>query len=132
MGDGYVRYSSPPVGGAQPQQPLQQQQQHGASASASASGYAPPGGGGGVHTRGYSGQQQPMGYGQQQQNFGWSGVDPATAHMGMQFGKSAVAAGQDYVEKNVRMSGPAHLDLALPPAPDGQDVLFRHQLVCAA
>lgn len=38
----------------------------------------------------------------------WNGVGPnpwgindATAQMGMQFGKSAVMAGQDYVEKNV-------------------------------
>lgn len=29
------------------------------------------------------------------------GMNDATAQMGMQFGKSAVAAGQDYVEKNV-------------------------------
>lgn len=28
-------------------------------------------------------------------------MNDATAQMGMQFGKSAVAAGQEYVEKNV-------------------------------
>lgn len=33
---------------------------------------------------------------------GWPGVNDATTQMGVQFGKSAVAAGQDYVEKNVR------------------------------
>ena len=29
------------------------------------------------------------------------GVNDATAQMGMQFGRSAVSAGQEYVEKNV-------------------------------
>jgi hypothetical protein len=32
---------------------------------------------------------------------GWGSMNDATAQMGVQFGKSAVAAGQDYVEKNV-------------------------------
>ena len=37
-----------------------------------------------------------------QQGFGaWGGMNDATTQMGMQFGKSAVAAGQEYVEKNV-------------------------------
>lgn len=36
---------------------------------------------------------------------GWPGMNDATAQMGVQFGKSAVAAGQDYVEKNVRGDG---------------------------
>ena len=31
----------------------------------------------------------------------WGGMNDATTQMGVQFGKSAVAAGQDYVEKNV-------------------------------
>ena len=36
------------------------------------------------------------------QGFGaWGGMNDATAQMGVQFGKSAVAAGQEYVEKNV-------------------------------
>lgn len=65
--------------------------------TASTSAYAPPTGG--AHARGYAAPNAPVGYGQQ--NFAWGGVDPATAHMGMQFGKSAVAAGQDYVEKNI-------------------------------
>lgn len=30
-------------------------------------------------------------------------MNDATTQMGVQFGKSAVAAGQDYVEKNVRL-----------------------------
>jgi hypothetical protein len=37
-------------------------------------------------------------------NFGWTGMNDATAQMGVQFGKSAVAAGQDYVEKNVSVA----------------------------
>lgn len=35
-------------------------------------------------------------------NFGAWGIDGATAQLGMQLGSSAVAAGQDYVQKNVR------------------------------
>ena len=31
---------------------------------------------------------------------GWGSMNDATAQMGVQFGKSAVAAGQEYVEKN--------------------------------
>jgi hypothetical protein len=50
-----------------------------------------PGGGGGA--------PGVQGYGNM--NFGWTGMNDATAQMGVQFGKSAVAAGQDYVEKNV-------------------------------
>jgi hypothetical protein len=42
----------------------------------------------------------PTGY--QSEFAGWPGMNDATAQMGVQFGKSAVAAGQDYVEKNVR------------------------------
>ena len=34
-------------------------------------------------------------------NFGAWGIDGATAQLGMQLGSSAVAAGQDYVQKNV-------------------------------
>lgn len=55
-------------------------------------------------------QQSPYGRGRQQfQSFippvpqqlaAW-GVNDATAQMGMQFGRSAVAAGQDYVERNI-------------------------------
>jgi hypothetical protein len=43
-----------------------------------------------------------QGYGNM--NFGWTGMNDATAQMGVQFGKSAVAAGQDYVEKNVSVA----------------------------
>jgi hypothetical protein len=39
------------------------------------------------------------------------GMNDATAQMGMQFGKSAVAAGQDYVEKNV--SSPSSLPFSI-------------------
>lgn len=38
-------------------------------------------------------------------NFSTWGVDGATAQLGMQLGQSAVAAGQDYVQKNVRAYG---------------------------
>lgn len=36
----------------------------------------------------------------------WGSMNDATAQMGVQFGKSAVAAGQDYVEKNVSLTYP--------------------------
>ena len=88
---GYQRYSSPPVDAAQ-------QQQQGFSA------YAPQA----------APQAQPQGYQQarpygnmagqgQGGDFGWQ-MNDATTQMGVQFGKSAVAAGQDYVEKNVSSS----------------------------
>lgn len=106
--DGYTRYSSPPVGVEQHhhQQPFhgtpQQQQQQ----QASTSGYAPQGVsgqmGGSAHARGFgaTGPNAPMGY--DTSGFGaWPGMNDATAQMGVQFGRSAVAAGHDYVEKNV-------------------------------
>jgi hypothetical protein len=87
---GYQRYSSPPVDAPQ-------QQQQGFSA------YAPQA----------AAQNQPQGYQQarpygnmagqgQGGDFGWQ-MNDATTQMGVQFGKSAVAAGQDYVEKNVSL-----------------------------
>ena len=36
-------------------------------------------------------------------DFSQWGVNPMTAQFGMQLGQSAVAAGQDYVQKNVRL-----------------------------
>ena len=72
------------------------------------------GGGGGFNAFSAGGGQWPM------------GMNDATAQMGMQFGKSAVAAGQDYVEKNVSplfpLQSPPHLKsrclvLPLPPPP---------------
>lgn len=101
MGDGYVRYSSPPVGSIHQQAEGHGQQHHPQASHASTSAYAPAGGSD-AHARGYGqgGPHAPMGYGQPA-GFGWPGVNDATAQMGMQFGKSAVAAGQDYVEKNV-------------------------------
>lgn len=91
---GYQRYSSPPVDAPQ-------QQQQGFSA------YAPQ----------VPAQGQPQGYQAAQPygnmahanaqgqggDFGWQ-MNDATTQMGVQFGKSAVAAGQDYVEKNVSCS----------------------------
>lgn len=103
---GYVRYSSPPVDAVQ-------NAQSGASSS-SFNSYAPGASGLGqnlgAHARqGYQaptpGAPQPQGYmagpGQGVNGFGGWQMNDATAQMGMQFGKSAVAAGQDYVEKNV-------------------------------
>jgi len=89
-----MRYSSPPVtetihqdttatsSGVNPYAapPLQNRHEYAASPNP-----APPG------VQGY----QTMGFD------GWAGMNDATAQMGVQFGKSAVAAGQDYVEKNV-------------------------------
>ncbi len=81
-----MRFSSPPV----------------SEASASASGvnaYAAS-----AHPRqGYVHSPAPPGVGGYQDvGFdGWGGMNDATAQMGVQFGKSAVAAGQEYVEKNV-------------------------------
>lgn len=48
-------------------------------------------------------QQQQQQYPQQPQadTFAQWGVNPATAQFGMQLGQSAVAAGQEYVQKNV-------------------------------
>lgn len=78
-------------------------------ASNRGSGPAPGTGAGG----GYAGQHGVQGYGAGGQpsygGGGWPGMgmgmgmgmNDATAQMGVQFGKSAVAAGQDYVEKNV-------------------------------
>lgn len=90
---GYQRYSSPPVDAPQ-------QQQQGFSA------YAPQPSAPQGQAQGYQ-QAQPYGNmarGQGQGgDFGWQ-MNDATTQMGVQFGKSAVAAGQDYVEKNVSVS----------------------------
>ena len=93
---GYQRYSSPPVDA-----PQQHQQQQGFSA------YAPQGNGQQAQAPAQAQGYQAQGYGNmagQRQggggDFGWQ-MNDATTQMGVQFGKSAVAAGQDYVEKNV-------------------------------
>jgi hypothetical protein len=68
---------------------------------------------------------------------GWQ-MNDATAQMGVQFGKSAVAAGQDYVEKNV--SRPRRWDNVwkdyrslivhpIPPTPTYQNLIRRDQLL---
>jgi hypothetical protein len=100
---GYQRYSSPPVDAAQ-------QQQQGFSAYAPQT--APQ-----VQPQGYQ-QARPYGnmagQGQGQGgDFGWQ-MNDATTQMGVQFGKSAVAAGQDYVEKNVSLSS-VSIEVSLPP-----------------
>ncbi|KAF9527205.1 YIF1-domain-containing protein [Crepidotus variabilis] len=63
--------------------------------------------------QGYAGNMsgaQPAGgaYGGQP-DFGAWGLDGATAQLGMQLGHSAVAAGQDYVQKNFGSMIPSHL-----------------------
>jgi len=93
---GYQRYSSPPVDAPQ------QQQQQGFSA------YTPQQAAPQAQPQGYQQQARPYGNmaGQGQGgDFGWQ-MNDATTQMGVQFGKSAVAAGQDYVEKNVSLSYP--------------------------
>jgi hypothetical protein len=104
--DGYMRYSSPPVSDA------------GAGTSGMASGvganpYGSQLGGQQIHTRqGFVASPNPAvgvgGYGPSPVSGGaantyqnWGSMNDATAQMGVQFGKSAVAAGQEYVEKNV-------------------------------
>lgn len=57
------------------------------------------------------GQMQGGGGSQQQQggqpvDFAAWGMNDATAQFGMQLGQSAVAAGQDYVRTNVRITHP--------------------------
>ena len=85
-----MRFSSPPVG------------ENPSSANASGvNAYAAP-----AHTRqGYAHSPTPnapgLGGYQNVGLNGWTGMNDATAQMGVQFGKSAVAAGHDYVEKNV-------------------------------
>lgn len=95
MQESYQRFSSPPINHAQaPHQPMyvptqQPQAQQQAFGSTSQQPYGQMGG-----------QQQ-----QQQQQWNQFGMmNDATAQMGMQFGRSAVMAGQDYVNKNVRPS----------------------------
>jgi hypothetical protein len=104
----YQRFSSPPVpptttnGGAR-------------YSSAGAGGPGPgPDMYGGMPYNAYGHPQQPLpphqqqrgwGPGQQQQPGGVpSWANDATAQMGMQFGKSAITAGHDYVEKNVSLA----------------------------
>lgn len=114
--DGYTRYSSPPVGydpgqaQAQQQVPLMQQQQQQQQQHASTSAYTPAQGQ--MHARGAAAGANAA-YGQnaygaspaapgQPGNFpAWPGVNDATAQMGVQFGRSAISAGQSYVQQNV-------------------------------
>ncbi|WVQ63295.1 uncharacterized protein L199_001447 [Kwoniella botswanensis] len=107
--DGYIRYSSPPVGEQQ------------TMASASSSSFGAYGGGVQNHRAGYPAGTPGVGVGpapgpqgystmNNANAFGaWPGMNDATAQMGVQFGKSAVAAGQEYVEKNFTRYLPLHL-----------------------
>jgi hypothetical protein len=101
---GYVRYSSPPVDAAS-----NSNSGYGTASTSGFNAYAPQGseqhGRAGYHapTPGQTGPVPVQGY---SSGFGGPGapgwqMNDATAQMGVQFGKSAVAAGQDYVEKNV-------------------------------
>jgi hypothetical protein len=122
--DGYMRFSSPPVG---------------EPSSASASGinaYAAP-----AHPRqGYVHSPAPSAPrlgGYQNVGFnGWPGMNDATTQMGVQFGKSAVAAGQDYMEKNVSSGNGKGTDQLMTtivyevsPATADQDELLGHQFL---
>ncbi|ODN83026.1 hypothetical protein L202_01252, partial [Cryptococcus amylolentus CBS 6039] len=94
--DGYVRYSSPavadPIEGSTSGFNAYAPPSHGQQPQMQArQAYAPEG------TPGLHGAQG--GYGAP--NYGqWPGMNDATTQMGVQFGKSAVAAGQEYMEKN--------------------------------
>jgi len=94
--DGYMRFSSPPVA----ESSATANNVHGYTAPQARAGYPaaspnPAVGYGGMGSMGQPHGQGAPGYA------GWGGMNDATAQMGVQFGKSAVAAGQDYVEKNV-------------------------------
>lgn len=115
--DGYARYSSPPVGGSFGDAGGAMGAMGGPQGSmgmggmgnmgtpqGSGSAYAPQHAGAAHQRAGFApaGPNAPVGYGAQPGGFGgWGGMNDATAQMGMQFGKSAISAGQDYVEKNV-------------------------------
>ncbi|RDB30741.1 Protein transport protein yif1 [Hypsizygus marmoreus] len=95
---GYQRYSSSPG----PPPPQQQQQQHHAYASHHVPAYTspfqhsqPPGPPPPPHQ-----QQQQHHIPAPQPDFAAWGMNDATAQFGMQLGHSAVAAGQDYVQRN--------------------------------
>jgi len=98
----YQRFSSPPVpsAGVPAFNPMPAQQQP----LGGAMGYGQPAAyGGGAPAYGQPARPQPQG----QAAWGQMGGPPAwandpTAQIGMQFGKSAVAAGSEYVERNVR------------------------------
>lgn len=98
----YQRFTSPPAG----THTIQAQHNMYAGISDSQTSQFP-----GVQQQQYS-QQAQQGHNNMQQP-PWSqfaGVNDVTAQMGMQFGRSAVAAGQDYMNKNVMRHLPvAHL-----------------------
>jgi hypothetical protein len=47
------------------------------------------------------------------------GVNDATAAMGMQFGQSAIQAGQSYIDKNVRVLSPSTIRMSYPREESG-------------
>jgi hypothetical protein len=93
-----MRYSSPPVSLSQQQTSTDMYGQSPYAAQSAPQQQQLP--------RGYGDASAPSAYGAHAYPAagnmgGWPGMNDATAQMGVQFGKSAVAAGQDYVEKNV-------------------------------
>ncbi|EKC98858.1 pyruvate transporter [Trichosporon asahii var. asahii CBS 8904] len=118
--DGYARYSSPPVGGSFGDAGgAMGNMGNMGNMQGSGSAYTPQQGGQHPHQRaGFApaGPNAPVGYGAQPAGFGgWGGMNDATAQMGMQFGKSAISAGQDYVEKNADGGG---VESYAPPRED--------------
>ncbi|CDZ97762.1 Predicted membrane protein [Phaffia rhodozyma] len=122
----YMRFSSPPAqqyqqqqqqqqqtfGGIHQQQQQQKQQQNPAQTGygQNAYGYQPSAGSSSFPPAGQMGSMSSQGQGQSRQSHSFQtasgshvpwgmGMNDATAQMGMQFGKSAIGAGQDYVEK---------------------------------
>lgn len=102
----YQRFSSPPVPSQAQQQPMgnlyPQQQQQGQPFRQQ-------------QQAGFSQQQHPNGSHAPWDQFGM--MNDATAQMGVQFGRSAVQAGQDYMNRNVS-SLPLYLSTRRP-ASDG-------------
>jgi len=115
---GYVRYSSPPVDGSA----YTASHPTGSGFSAYAPGPAPA-----QAQQGRTAYPQAQGYGTgtgQGGDFGWQ-MNDATTQMGVQFGKSAVAAGQDYVEKNVSEVSPLFCLLVVLGTSAWSDGLIR-------
>ncbi|GAA96248.1 uncharacterized protein L969DRAFT_84100 [Mixia osmundae IAM 14324] len=119
-GQEYMRFSSPPVSTPVSLNPAAAAVDPYATYAAAANQHAGPSsfGSAGQQSQQQSQQWRPPNGAQSAQQTGgpqqqWNnmmGVNDVTAQMGMQFGKSAVMAGQDYMERNVTRYIPvAHL-----------------------
>jgi hypothetical protein len=92
---------------------------HGYTAPQTRSGYAAASPNPAVGYGGMGAMGQPPAPGQAAPGYtGWGSMNDATAQMGVQFGKSAVAAGQEYVEKNVSMLHQEQVALLTASSPD--------------